>query len=242
LPARKHERANKGLTQLKVGQPVTTRNFSRFVIQWFQESGRRFLWREKLDPWLLVVSEILLKKTSAERINEFVPKFIEKYNSPAVVTLIPSEELCSDLSPLGLQRQRTKQLKALCAELKSRFSYSIPRDEESLLSLPGIGEYAANAIRCFAFGQRVPIVDTNVVRIFIRVFNVCYSHAEARRSPEIWELAWELLPENPSLAVKYNFGLLDLGALICIPACPKCKICPIKDICLYHRSDISAIN
>ncbi len=96
---------------------------------------------------------------------------------------------------------------------------TLPADENALLGLPGIGRYTAAAVACFAFEQRVPLVDTNVRRVLGRVFG----RPEPVSSRDAWELAGLALPED---AYSWNQALMDLGATICTSRNPACLLCP----------------
>lgn len=205
--------------------------FRANLLAWFRKNRRSFLWRETTDPWLILISELLLKKTQADRVNAFIPTFLKKYSNPEILASTPQDELERDLSTLGLQKQRAAHLKDLGHVLVEDFAGEIPQSEEELRKLPGLGDYGCNAVLCFAFGKRVPIIDANVVRVLLRVFPTEYSRAEARRSPEVWELAWTLLPENNVETKDYNLALLDLGATVCLPRNPKCNVCPVLEVC-----------
>jgi len=94
------------------------------------------------------------------------------------------------------------------------------------MDLPGIGDYSARATLCFAFGQQVPIVDTNVARILYRLFSIPgkFPSNPARKRPLI-SLALNLMPEG--IARYFNFAMLDLGSLVCKSGKPDCLSCPL---------------
>ena len=103
---------------------------------------------------------------------------------------------------------------------------------EELIKLPGIGRYTAGAIASIAFGQRVPLVDGNVARVFARIFNI---DADVTKSAPthaswLWVLADKLLPSHDPGT--FNQALMELGALICTPVNPRCEVCPMKRICI----------
>ena len=90
----------------------------------------------------------------------------------------------------------------------------------------------------FAFGKPEAIVDTNVARVIIRVFGVKPSRYEARRSPEVWDKAKQLVSPQPKQAARINWALLDLGSLICRPKNPSHHECPLKDYCIFCAVDM----
>lgn len=206
------------------------------LLEWFDINGRSFIWRQRTEPFVVLMAEILLKKTSAKAVNQFLPRFLDRYCDVYALNNSTLEELKDALAPLGLSAQRAKQLKSLAQALVQSYGGIIPSERDVLLQLPGIGEYTAGAVLSFAYGKPQAIVDTNVARIIARVHGVEPSRYEARRSPEIWELAWRLLGQDSQHSRKINWALLDLGAQICRPSKPKCNECPLNIDCTFAAS------
>ncbi len=129
---------------------------------------------------------------------------------------------------------RARELKALGQVLVSKYNGRVPRDLDSLLSLPGVGDYAARAVLSFAFSKDVPIVDTNVARFLYRFFGPPGNlPSNPSRNKQLLRLAEELLPSGRSR--EYNFAILDLCAAVCTPSDPKCHVCPVRDRCMLLR-------
>lgn len=105
----------------------------------------------------------------------------------------------------------------------------IPQDFDSLIALPGIGKYTANALLSSVFGRQLAIVDVNVRRVLSRIFWKMKSTAAMRSEKEIWQLAERILPKGK--AYDWNQALMDLGALICTARSPKCDTCPVAKLC-----------
>ena len=137
------------------------------------------------------------------------------------------------LQPLGLQNQRVRALKNISRAIVGRFDGQVPHKIPELLSLPYVGLYVACAVACFTFRQRVPIVDANVLRVLGRIAGLEPSK-ELRRSLQVWEIAWGLLPKRSF--VLHNYGLLDFSATICRARAPLCGSCPLNSACVYARS------
>jgi len=212
------------------------------LLNWYRKNGRRFFWRIHRDPYTILIAEILLKKTGAETVNRFIPYFLECYKSVAEINEALEAELAHVLAPLGLSCQRAKQMKELASSLVQSYDCHIPCDKNELLKLPGIGTYTAGALLSFSFGRTEPIVDTNVARVITRVYELKPSRYEARRSPEVWEKATELVSAQPEKAARINWSLLDLGALVCRPKNPKHGDCPLKEYCIFHVTNITTLN
>ena len=191
---------------------------------------RRFPWRQRhVSAFHLLLAEVLLKQTKAEDVGQIWPALIRRFATPRKLSRAAKAELIDILKPLGLQHQRALALKKLATALVSRFSGTIPSSIEGLLSLPGVGLYAAAAVCCFKFGKRVPIVDANVLRVFSRLTGRRLG-SDLRRSEEAWGLAWNLLPRNN--CARHNYGILDFAAEIC-SAVPNCACCPLKRKCHF---------
>ena len=106
----------------------------------------------------------------------------------------------------------------------------LPHTIEGLRRLPGIGRYTAGAIASIAFGQRVPLVDGNVARVFARVFGIRADVTKPTTHKLLWDLAAEILPGNDPGT--FNQALMELGALACTPVNPRCESCPLGRVCI----------
>ncbi|HDL01995.1 MAG TPA: hypothetical protein ENH23_07165 [candidate division Zixibacteria bacterium] len=142
------------------------------------------------------------------------------------------KEIDALLKDIGLF-YRGRRLKKIAERIVNQFEGNVPDKKEDLMSLYGVGEYISNAVLCFAFKKRVPIVDTNVIRVYERVFNVKSQKSRPRTDKEVWKFAEKMLPEKDY--VEYNYALLDFASEICRAKNPLCEICPLKNICKYKK-------
>ena len=143
---------------------------SKEIENWYESNGRSFPWRKKnISPFEVLVTEFLLWKTRAENVQRFFNGFIEKYDSPEKLAKASFKSLAEEIKPLGLYERRAKLLIKIGRFLLNK---EIPKTEEKLEQLPGVGQYIARAILCF--GYRLPIipVDNNVQRVIKRVFGL----------------------------------------------------------------------
>lgn len=143
------------------------------------------------------------------------------------------ENLCgrglTRMGKLGYPR-RAMRLHECATVLARDYDDQVPGDVETLLTLPGVGAYTARAIACFGYGQRVPVVDTNVRRVIARVV-----HGVADSAPSARDLrdAEALLPtEN---GARFSAALMELGALVCTARTPQCPMCPLSS-CAWHEA------
>lgn len=207
------------------------------LLNWFAENGRNFSWRQSSNPFDVLIAEILLKKTTAAVVQRFIPEFLTRFPDPFRITECSIEELRDFLAPLGLSTQRAVQIRSLAVALIRDHEGRVPSELIHLLELPGIGPYIAAAVRCYAFSEIEAPVDTNVARVLVRFHGISPSKHEARRSPEVWKLASDLVGQNGEKVRDINWALLDFGAKICTARRPKCSICPLISMCRFVSDD-----
>lgn len=209
---------------------IDVMQFRHNLLEWGKEHFRAFPWRQTRDSYRVLISEILLHRTQASQVLPIYQAFLQCYPDLAMLAQAPKEALHHILYSLGL-RWRIDLLQRMVADLMARFHGQIPQEKEQLLSLPGVSEYIASAVRCFAWGIPEPIIDTNVVRIISRVFDLALKDS-SRRNQQYRKLITALLdPVNPRM---YNYALLDLAAQICTKrSIPLCTQCPLQELCVY---------
>ena len=209
-------------------------NFANLILEWHNDHKKKFGWRETQDPYRILISEILLHKTDSKKVEKVYPAFIGKFPTVYHLYRAVPEEINNLIKDIGLF-YRGKRLKKIAEKIVNQFEGNIPDNKENLISLYGAGEYISNAVLCFAFKKRVPIVDTNVIRVYERVFNIKSSKSRPRTDKEIWNFAEKMLPR--SSYVEYNYSLLDFASEICKAKKPLCNICLVKNICEYKKGE-----
>lgn len=214
---------------------ILRNKFQKELLNWFKNNKRNFLWRKSKNPYDLIIAEIMLQKTNAEKVEKVYPWFLDKIPDFPALFSVSDEELKNILRYLGLQNQKVPILKDLAKRVINEYNNNLPQNKEDLLKIKGIGNYIANAVLCFAFNKRVPIVDGNMIRILERVFNIKSKKKNARTDIEIWEQMEDLLPEEDYK--NFNYALLDFAALICTFYNPKCDECFFKRNCYYNSLD-----
>jgi A/G-specific adenine glycosylase len=208
--------------------------FSRELLEWFPPNVRLFPWRRTKDPYRILVTELFLRKTTARQVNEIFKPFFSRFPTPRSLHNASRFEIAREIGSLGMGKVRTAILQRLAASLVSDHRNVVPTTKESLLLLPGVGEYTANATLCFAFGKRVPLVDVNVVRVIRRVFNISSTRQRARDDPRIWDFVEnQLLPKRSYQ--EFNTALIDFAALICQDRKPRCDVCFARTYCEFYN-------
>lgn len=209
--------------------------FQKHLLTWFKHTGRNFPWRETRDPFAILVAEKLLQQTQARHsVVEVYLTLQKKYPSPESLATANLADLEVIIQPLGLT-YRAAELKTMAVELVGRHAEVIPDSLADLMALTGVGSYIARAVLSFAFGHDVAIVDTNVARIYYRIFDIPGRiPSNPARKRGLIDLATTLLPTSRSRS--FNLGLLDLGALVCTSRAPGCLDCPVSQYCKFGKS------
>ena len=207
--------------------------FVKLILGWFKHNKREFSWRTlKLSPFQVLVAELMLQKTNASQVENIFPRFIENYPNPESIANISEDELAKLLQPLGLFNRRARDLKKT-AVIILELGNVIPSEKKVLLNLPGVGDYIANSILCFAFNKKMPIIDANVGRVMKRIFSFPVKSAPSR-DKKLAERMEELIPNR--FYKEFNYAILDMAAIICIPRKPRCEECPLTVICDYYMN------
>jgi len=237
------DEGNNGLLLLEIWERrVQTRHFNNIrksfqkdLIAWFSTAQRDLPWRKTHDPYKIMVSELMLQQTQVDRVVDFYEKFINTLPTFETVANADESLLLELWGGLGYYN-RVRNLQKTAKIILGQYHGNFPTTKEEILKLPGIGEYTAGAIMSFALNQREPIVDTNVDRVYSRVFlseKQLSSAPKSVREKIMWLLSDALTPyEN---FWDYNQGIMDFGAIHCKNDKPLCNTCPFQDFCKYYQ-------
>lgn len=204
------------------------KEFRTTLLDWSESNLRSFSWRETTDPYEVLVAEVLLQKTAAEKVDPIYNEVLAIYPTPDTLANADQKRLADIIYSLGLQNQRSEALISIGDEIHES---GVPDTLDGLLELPYVGRYAANATLCFAFGQPRPIVDANVVRVYNRVFGQEFDY----RDEEVWSFASDILPVND--AQRFNLAILDFAAIVCTPKVPDCDNCFFTTSCRDYQDN-----
>ncbi len=205
----------------------------RGLLRWFSKNRREFPWRQTFDtpdPYVILFTEIMLQRTKAEQVVPIYREFLKKYPTFHKIRTASDAEILSLFSRLGL-KWRARKVVELIHSLESQYDGVVPSDLGKLKELPGVGDYAARAVLCYAFAEKVAPIDANVVRLISRLFGFPGKPDTGRRNRKIAELTTSLIPKR--LSQDFNLSLLDFAALVCKPK-PLCHSCPLSEHCSYY--------
>ncbi len=217
------------------------KHFATKLIAWHGKDGRQGLpWQSVRDPYAVWVSEIMLQQTQVATVLERYPRFMKRFASVKKLAAAPLDDVLAEWAGLGYYT-RARNLHACAKQVVEEFGGRFPSDPILLEQLKGIGKSTAGAIAAFAFHERAPILDANVKRILARLFGVGGAVQEKAVNDQLWLLAKELLPKNPTDMPVYTQALMDFGATWCTSRKPVCisgeKKCPFAKDCQANLSD-----
>jgi A/G-specific adenine glycosylase len=198
------------------------------------QTSRDFAWRRPgLSPFHILLAEVLLRQTRAEAAAPVWDQLRGHYVTPADLLAAPFDELYGFVAPLGLGIQRVRVLQGIASALVDQGEV-VPETVPELLAIPYIGPYIAHAVACFAYGQREPIVDSNVLRLFGRLYGETFT-GDNREEPRAWSYASISVLASSSPRV-HNWAMLDFTAEICRARGPRCPICPLRPECVFGQA------
>jgi len=215
---------------------IMSTTYAEPVLAWYARNARDLPWRAPgATPWAVLVSEIMLQQTPVARVLPEYLQWMARWPTPAALAAEPAGEAIRQWGRLGYPR-RALRLHETAAILTARHGGTVPADVDALLALPGIGRYTAAAVASFAFGQRHAVLDTNVRRVLARLAGGQPAPPlRYRAAPSVAErrLAESLLPAEPAVAARWSVAVMELGALVCTAASPRCGACPVAGNCAW---------
>ncbi|MGD0058919.1 MAG: A/G-specific adenine glycosylase [Verrucomicrobiia bacterium] len=204
------------------------RAFHHDLPRWYRRHHRKLPWRSTRDPYRIWVSEIMLQQTRVETVRPYYARWLQAFPTIQSLARASDDRVLKLWEGLGYYSRARNLHRAAQAVVRERDG-QLPHTVDGLCALPGIGRYTAGAIASIAFGERVPLVDGNVARVFARIFAIPASVKSPRTLQSLWTLAEDLLPDtDPG---DFNQALMELGALVCTPAAPHCDTCPMRRVC-----------
>lgn len=202
-------------------------------MEWYRKNARDLPWRRTRDAYAIWISEIMLQQTRVAAVIPYYERFIKELPDVKALSGVDDDRLHKLWEGLGYY-SRARNLKSAALQIVTRFDGQIPHSYEDLLTLPGIGEYTAGAIASIAFGEAVPAVDGNVLRVYSRLFALERDVRDPSLKKDV--RAALLLQMPPAAPDVLNAALMELGAVICLPnGLPKCPACPVQVYCEAYR-------
>ena len=213
-------------------------DFVELLLQWYPDHHRDLPWRKTRDPYAIWVSEIMLQQTRVAAVIPYYERFIGELPDVKALAAVPDDRLLLLWQGLGYY-SRAKNLKKAAQIVCERYAGRMPDTYETLLSLPGIGSYTAGAIASIAYGERVPAVDGNVLRVYARLMNDSSDVGDPAVKTRVFEELKAVMPFDPGT---FNQTLMELGALVCVPnGQPLCADCPLASVCKARKAGTAGL-
>jgi A/G-specific adenine glycosylase len=209
------------------------------LLEWYDANARDLPWRRPdVTPWGVLVSEFMLQQTPVARVLPVYDAWLARWPRPTDLADEPSGEAIRAWGRLGYPR-RAIRLHAAATVIRTQHAGEVPESFEALRSLPGVGDYTASAVLAFAFGRRQPVLDTNVRRVLGRLVAGFEFPPPAVTVAEK-ALTTDLLPLDEPTAATWSVAVMELGALVCAAASPRCDACPVSEACAWRAAGYPA--
>ncbi len=201
----------------------------RSLLNWYRRNARVFPWRVRdVDPYVVVVSEIMLQQTQAQRVTEALPRFLEQFPTVHALAQATNAQMIRQWKGMGYN-SRALRLRDAARMIVLRHDGVVPSDVDALRELPGIGPYASASIATFAYNKRVPVLDVNVRRVYSRWMRRQRTTIDVESDNVLTQFAMNVIPARS--ASRWHHAVMDLGATICTARKPLCTSCPMADLC-----------
>ena len=209
---------------------MTSQNIPNKILNWYDNNKRDLPWRKKVSrtqkEYFTLVSEFMLQQTQVKTVIPYFENFISKIPDLKSLSRVRDAKLMKCWEGLGYY-SRARNLKKSAKQIINEFKGQLPKNEDDLKSLPGIGDYTSKAIMEIALNKKIIPLDGNVERILKRVF---YLKKQKEISKENLHQKKIFFGETIR-ASDYAQAIMEIGALICKPSNPLCYQCPISQNC-----------
>ncbi|MEA3408288.1 MAG: A/G-specific adenine glycosylase [Chloroflexota bacterium] len=220
------------VTRVRNPQAITAK-----LLAWYDENRRDLPWRRTHDPYTIWVAEVMLQQTQVTTVIPYYERFLQRFPTVEALARANLDDVLALWQGLGYYA-RARNLHEAAKIVLQKHRGQLPQERATLKSLPGIGPYTSAALASIAFGQNVPAIDANVVRVLCRLFDYADDPRKAAGKRALRRYAEALLPQGR--AGDYNQAMMELGATICTKA-PDCKVCPLSSFCEAYAKGLQAV-
>ena len=205
-------------------------NISKKILKWYDFNKRNLPWRKKTSSknreYFILVSEFMLQQTQVKTVIPYFENFIKTFPNLKSLANAREQRVLKNWEGLGYY-SRARNLKKTAEILLKVFKGKLPKDIETLKSLPGIGEYTSRSIMAIAHNQPFIPMDGNVERIIKRVFLLKTKNEISKENLIKKKLFFNISQRSSD----YAQAIMEIGAIVCKPLTPLCNICPLIQNC-----------
>lgn len=216
------------------------------LLSWYKKDGRHDMpWRKTKDPYKIFVSEFMLQQTTVATVLPYYERFLKRF--PDVTSLATAEldDVLSLWSGLGYYA-RARNLWSSARMIREKFRGKVPSETEQLIKLPGVGFYTAGAVSSLAFNRPAAVLDGNIIRVMMRLLSleedVKLKAVQVVLRKSALDLTTASLKSKKRSGSRTRGGprdvvlaLMDIGATVCLPRNPNCRVCPMSSECLAKK-------
>lgn len=209
------------------------------LITWYKENKRDLPWRNpqgsrgSKDPYRIWISEVMLQQTTVTAVIPFYERFMDRFPKVQDLAKAKIENVYEYWAGLGYYSRARNLYKAAIMFAENGF----PKTAAELIEYPGLGPYTSRAIASLAFGEKVGVLDGNVIRVLSRKYGIQSNWWETKERQKLQDIA-DLMAQT-ELNSDLNQGLMELGATICTPKKVMCLMCPWKKDCVSFKKDLT---
>lgn len=204
--------------------------------KWFLSAKRELPWRINPTPYAVWVSEVMLQQTQVAVVIPYFERWMARFPTIQSLAEAPLDSVIKQWEGLGYY-SRARNLHSGAQYVVEHFGGQLPKTEAELQKIKGLGPYTIGAILSFAFHQKVPAIDGNVIRVLTRLFQIEEDIGKVATQRQIRQRAEEILPEKAPWEIAE--GLIELGATVCKRQ-PLCEDCPLARQCQARASGMAA--
>lgn len=214
-----------------------TVGWTQRLLDWFERYQRRMPWRDTPHPYHVWLSEVMLQQTQVETVMPYFQRFIRSFPDVHSLAAADQQEVLKLWEGLGYY-SRARNLHKAAQLVVERYGGVLPHDAQTLQTIPGFGSYTAAAVSSIAFGQPIPVVDGNVLRVFCRFWGIDTDIRQPRVKTDLRVRLQPYVETAPP--AMFNQAIMELGALLCRPQSPRCAVCPLATDCVAYRNGRTA--
>lgn len=207
---------------------------ARVITRWYAEAARDLPWRAPdRTPWGVLVSEVMLQQTPVARVEPLWRQWMQRWPAPSALAASAPGDAVRAWGRLGYPR-RALRLHSTAVAIRDRHAGTVPTTYDALRALPGVGDYTAAAVAAFAHGAAVAVLDTNVRRVYARLYDGHAAPVSASPTAAERLAASQRLPTTD--AATYSVAVMELGAVVCTARAPRCDECPVRQECRWFAA------
>ena len=220
-----HDGQKRPLKEIKRenAQPIRTA-----LTRWYGKNRRHLPWRGSADPYHIWVSEVMLQQTQVATVIPYFKRFCQACPDIRALAAADLQDVLKLWEGLGYYA-RARNLHKAAKIVTDQYNGRIPDDADGFMALPGVGDYIGAAVLSIAFDRPLAVVDGNVKRVLARLFEID-APVNVSASYKIFQSCANALldAEDPGT---FNQAVMELGALVCRPSGPDCRVCPLAGWC-----------